>query len=121
MFLNNNVTHTEFLSQYREGRVTVTFDPPAAASLLSAKLALPLVMLPVLGLGVGLALMGWIGTGLCVIALGIIVPRLIKRSAPHFLLSQVLQDSSLYDEVCKSGVMHIANATTGTACHGAPQ
>lgn len=68
---------------------------------------LPLFMLPVLGLGVALALLGWIWSGLGVIALGIIVPRLIKRSAPHFLLKQVLADPTLYDEVIRAGVMRI--------------
>ena len=65
-------------------------DPQAAARVLSARLLLPFVMMPVLGAGVALALIGWIYTGLAVIALGFIVPRLIKRSAPHFLLQNAL-------------------------------
>ena len=99
--------HNEFVSRYRSGHVTVQFDARAAARLLSARLLLPLMTLPVLGLGVGLALIGWVWTGLSIIALGIVVPRLIKRSAPHFLLTQVLEDAQLYEEVCAQGVMHI--------------
>jgi hypothetical protein len=101
------LTHSQFVTGYRNGLVTVKFDTRAAARLLSARLLLPLMILPVLGLGVGLALMGWLWTGLFIIALGISVPRLIKRSAPHFLLTQVLDDPRLYDEVCQSGVMQI--------------
>jgi hypothetical protein len=40
-----------------------------------------------------------------VIALGIIVPRLIKRGAPHFLLQQSLSDAGLYQELLRNGVM----------------
>ncbi len=101
------MTHSDFTSAYRAGRVTVTFDPRRAAQLLSARLLLPVVTLPVLGLGVGLALMGWLWTGLAVIALGFIVPRLIKRSAPHFLLTQMLEDARAYEAICQADVMRI--------------
>ena len=95
------------MSAYRAGRVTVTFDPRRAAQLLSARLLLPVVAMPVLGLGVGLALMGWLWSGLVVIALGFIVPRVIKRSAPHFLLTQMLEDERQYDAICQARVMQI--------------
>lgn len=104
------MNHIEFVSQYRAGQITVTFNAPLAARLLSAKLLLPVMTLPVLGIGVGLALMGWLWTGLIIIAIGFIAPRLIKGSAPHFLLTQALQDASIYDEVCKLGVMQIKTA-----------
>jgi hypothetical protein len=101
------LNHLEFVSAYRAGHVTVTFDPRRSAQLLSARLLLPVVTLPVLGLGVGLALMGWLWSGLAVIALGFIVPRVIKRSAPHFLLTQMLEDAHQYDAICKAGVMQL--------------
>lgn len=101
------MTHGDFVCGYRSGRIRVQFDARAAARLLSARLLLPLMTLPVLGAGVGLALIGWLWTGLSIIALGIVVPRLIKRSAPHFLLTQVLEDAQLYEEVCRQGVMQI--------------
>jgi len=101
------MTHAEFVTAYSEGRIKVNIDPAAAAKYLSARLLLPLFMMPVLGAGVGLALIGWIWTGLAVIALGIIVPRLIKRSAPHFVLTQALQDGKIYGEVTQSGILQI--------------
>ena len=101
------MTHAEFVSAYREGRITVEFDPTRAAKFLSARLLLPLMVLPLLGIGVALALMGWLWSGLMVIATGIIAPRLIKRSAPHFLLTQMLSDEKLYDEVQRIEVMHV--------------
>ena len=97
--------HAEFITAYAQGEVTVNFDPKAAAKFLSARLLLPLFMMPVLGSGVALALVGWVWSGLAVIALGIIVPRLIKRGAPHFLLQQSLGDANLYQELLRNGVM----------------
>lgn len=101
------LSHPEFITAYRNGTVIVHFDPRAAARFLSGQLLLPLFMMPVLGIGVGLALTGWVWTGLLVIALGIIVPRLIKRGAPHFLLQQVLSDANLYPELLRNGVMQL--------------
>lgn len=100
------LSHSEFIKAYRDGTIIVNFDPKAAARFLSGRLLLPLFMMPVLGCGVALALVGWVWTGLAVIALGIIVPRLIKRGAPHFLLQQSLGDVSLYQELLQNGVMH---------------
>lgn len=75
--------------------------------MLSAQLLLPLFTLPILGLGVALALLGWMWTGLAIIAAAIVVPRLIKRSAPHFLLTQMLEDAQQYEAICNAGVMQI--------------
>ncbi len=99
--------HAEFIAEYAQGTVIVNFDAKAAARLLSGRLLLPLFMMPVLGVGVALALTGWVWTGLAVIALGIIVPKLIKRGAPHFLLQQALGDAGLYQELLNNGVMQL--------------
>lgn len=101
------MTHTEFINAYGTGKLKVTIDPAAAAKYLSARLLLPLFMMPVLGIGVAIALVGWIWTGLAVIAIGFIAPRLIKRSAPHFVLTQALQDEKIYSEVTQAGILQI--------------
>ncbi len=101
------MTHAEFVTAYAGGRVKVAIDQAAASKYLSARLLLPLLMMPVLGAGVALALVGWIWTGLAVIAIGFIAPRLIKRSAPHFVLTQALQDEKIYNEVTQAGILQI--------------
>jgi hypothetical protein len=101
------VTHAEFRNAYVAGRVRLEIDPALAARFMSARLLLPLLMLPVLGIGVGLALMGWIVTGLAIIAAGIIVPRLIKRSAPHFILTQALADEKFYQDAVNEDVLRV--------------
>lgn len=103
------MTHSEFSAAYARGEVRVEIDPQAAGRFLSARLLLPLVTMPVLGIGVALALIGWIYTGLAVIAFGIVAPRLIKRSAPRFLLQDALKDPAVYEELTRTNVLRVIN------------
>ena len=101
------MTHADFVAAHRRGTLDIVIDPRRAARFLSARLLLPLVMMPVIGIGIALALVGNVWAGLAVIALGIILPRMIKRSAPHFLLMQALADEKLYLELTQAGVIGI--------------
>ncbi|MBI2296701.1 MAG: hypothetical protein HYU76_11890 [Betaproteobacteria bacterium] len=101
------MTHAEFVAAHARGEIKVQIDPQGAARFLSARLLLPFVMMPVLGTGVALALVGWIWTGLAVIAAAIIATRLIKRSAPHFILTQALQDERIYTDVTQMNVLRV--------------
>jgi hypothetical protein len=103
------MTHQEFITAYTRGEIKVEMDPAGSARFLSARLLLPLVMMPVLGLGVALALIGWIYTGLALIAVGFIAPRLIKRSAPRFVLAQALSEASVYDEVTRADILRVTS------------
>jgi hypothetical protein len=102
-----SLPHRDFVNAFHDDSITVTFDPKGAARFISGRLLLPLFMMPVLGIGVALALTGWIWTGLAVIALGIIVPRLIKRGAPRFLMHQMMDDERLYRDVVHAGIMRV--------------
>lgn len=104
------MTHGEFVRAYRAGTIKAEIDPAAAARYLSARLLLPYVMMPVLGIGVALALIGWLWTGFAVIAAGFVAPRLIKRSAPHFLLTQALENERVYEEVTTANILRIVRA-----------
>lgn len=101
------MTHADFVTAYQRGTIRAEIEPRGAARLLSGRLLLPFVAMPVLGLGIALALIGWIATGLALIAVGFIAPRLIKRSAPQFLLQQALRDPATYDELSKLGLLRI--------------
>jgi hypothetical protein len=105
------MTHSEFVAAYQRGEVRVEFEPKGAARFLSARLLLPLVMMPILGIGVAVALVGWFFTGLAIILFGIVAPQLIKRSAPHFLLLQALQDAALYEELTATKVLRVTSVT----------
>ncbi len=104
------MTHAEFVNAYAGGRVKVAIDPAAASKYLSARLMLPVFTLPLLGAGVALALIGWIWTGLALIAAGVFAPRLIKRSAPHFVLTQAVRREEIYRELTQAGILQITPA-----------
>jgi len=105
------MTHAEFVQAYREGEIRVEVDRRAAARFVSRRLLLPLVMLPILGAGTALALAGWIWTGISIIALATLVPIVIKRSAPHFVLTQSLEDAHFYRDALRAELLRIsANA-----------
>lgn len=101
------MTHLQFQHAFRAGTIRVDIDPKGAARFISARLMLPFFMLPILGAGVGLALVGWIWTGLAIIAVGIVVPRLIKRGAPRFIVNQALEDERMYADAVAAGVLRI--------------
>jgi hypothetical protein len=109
------MTHPEFVAAYGRGEIRIEIDPRGAARHLSARLLLPFVTMPVLGIGVALALVGWVFSGLAVIAFGIIAPRLVKRSAPQFLLTQALESTAVYEEVTRSGVLRITPVQSAQA------
>lgn len=82
-------------------------NPAAASRYLSTRLMLPFFVMAVLGAGVALALVGWIGIGLALTAIGFIAPRLIKRSAPRFVLTRAVQDAQTYSAVTQAGILVI--------------
>jgi hypothetical protein len=108
------MTHAEFVRAYARGEIRVEMDPAGSARYLSARLLLPLVRLPVLGLGVALMLVGWLFTGIGVFALGVLVPQMIKRSAPHFLFQQALADAAIYQELEAAGLLRVTPVATET-------
>ncbi|HUP95205.1 MAG TPA: hypothetical protein VM164_09855 [Burkholderiales bacterium] len=101
------MTHEEFVAAYRAGSIRIAIDSAAAARYLSARLILPFVVLPVLGAGTALALSGWLWTGFAVIGIGTLAPVLIKRSAPHFVITHALQDEKFYGDVVGAKVLQI--------------
>jgi hypothetical protein len=101
------MTHAEFVDAYGDGTVRVDVDRKAAARFISARLLLPLVMLPILGLGTALALSGWLWSGFGIIGAATLVPMIIKRSAPHFVMTQAVDDPKFYEDAVAAGVLQI--------------
>ncbi len=102
------MSHAEFIEAYATGRVRVDVDSAAAARFVSARLLLPLVTLPFLGIGVGAALIGWIWTGLAIIILAMAARWIIRRSAGHFVLTQSLADGDFSRAAVDGCVLKIA-------------
>jgi len=99
------MTHAEFIDAYREGRLKVQVDKSAAARMVSARLMLPLVLLPVMGLGVALALVGYFVIGALVFLAALGLRYAVRRSAPGFVLQRALADERFYAEAIASGLL----------------
>ena len=99
------MTHEEFVTAYQAGRVRVRIDRDAAARFVSGRAMLPLVLLPILGLGVALALVGYLMTGIAVFLAALVLRFVVKRSSDGFLLWRALRDAEFYQQVRAAGVL----------------
>ena len=99
------MTHAEFVDAVRERRLKVQVDKSAAARMVSARLMLPLVLLPVMGLGVALALVGYFVIGALVFLAALGLRYAVRRSAPGFVLQRALADERFYAEAIASGLL----------------
>lgn len=104
------MTHQEFVAAYQQGRLRVRIDREAAARFVSGRAMLPLVLLPILGLGVALAVVGYVWAGISVFLLALLIRFLVKRSAEGFLLWRALRDAEFYQQVLAAGVLSLEQA-----------
>jgi hypothetical protein len=106
------VTHEEFVAAYRAGSIRVSIDKDAAARFVSGRAMLPLVLLPLLGLGVALALVGHLIAGVAVFVAALLSRLLVRRSSDGFLLWRALRDSDFYRQVLAAQVLRIEECST---------
>lgn len=104
------MNHAEFVDAWRAGAVSVEVDPAKAMAFVSARLLLPFVAVAVIGLGIAVVLWGWMWLGLTIGALGIVVPRLIKRGAGGFLLAHIADDAALFEAALRTGAVRVIAA-----------
>ena len=105
------MTHEEFVAAYRAGRVRVTIDRQAASRFVTGRAMLPLVLLPLLGFGVALALVGYIVTGTLVFLAALLLRFVVRRSSDGFLLWRALQDAEFYGQVLAAQVLKIEESS----------
>lgn len=99
------MTHEEFVSAWREGRIRVYVDRGAAGRFISGRMLLPLFLLPLFGLAVGLALVGYLLGGVLVFLGTLGLRALVRRSGQGFVLTRCLQDARFYDEALAAGLL----------------
>lgn len=103
--------HPEFVAAWRAGEIEVAIDSRHAASLIASRMMLPFVAMAIIGTGIGLVLWGWLWSGLAVGAIGIVVPKLIKRSAAGMVLQHVEHDPELYRAAVSCGAVVYRTST----------
>jgi hypothetical protein len=99
------LTHEEFVAAYQAGRIRVSVDRDAAARFVAGRAMLPLVLLPILGLGVALALVGYVVTGIAIFLAALLLRYLVRRSSHGFLVWRALQDAEFYRQVVAAQVL----------------
>lgn len=99
------MTHAEFVAAYRAGHLRMQVDRDAAARLVSTRLMLPLVLLPVFGAAVALALLGHLLAGALVFVAGVAVRFAVRRSARGFVLQRALADERFYGDAVAAGLI----------------
>jgi len=106
------MTHEEFVAAYRQGSLRVRIDREAAARFVSGRAMLPLVLLPILGLGVALALVGYTIAGVAIFLAALLLRFLVKRSSDGFLLWRALRDAEFYRQVLAAQVLTVEERST---------
>ena len=101
------MTHQEFVDAYEAGRIRVAIDRDAAARFVAGRAVLPLVMLPVLGLGVALAIVGYLVAGTIIFLAALLLRFLVRRSSNGFLLWRALRDAEFYRQAVAAQVLRI--------------
>jgi hypothetical protein len=106
------VTHDQFVAAYRAGSIRVKVDRQAAARYVSGRAWLPLVLLPFLGLGVALALVGYFVTGTLVFLAALLVRFIVRRSSGGFIVWRALQDAEFYGQAVAAQALTIEQCST---------
>ena len=101
------MTHEEFVAAYDAGRIRVQVNREAAARFVAGRAMLPLVLLPIMGLGVALAIVGYLWTGAAIFLAALLLRFLVKRSSDGFLLWRALRDAEFYRQVVAAGVLSV--------------
>ena len=106
------MTHQEFAAAYRAGRIRVKVDRKAAARFVAGRALLPLVVLPVIGVGVALALVGYIVTGTIIFLAALLLRYLVRRSSDGFILWRALQDAEFYRQAMAAQALSVEECST---------
>ena len=105
--MEETLTHEEFVAAFHEGRIKVEVDRAGAIRLMSARLLLPLVLLPVFGLAVALAIAGYFVAGIGLFLAAWLLRHFIRASSPGLVLSGCLRDAQLYAQARAAGLLQI--------------
>lgn len=108
------MNHREFIEAYKAGTLDFYMSQAVAAEAINRRLWLPLFKLPVIGIGVALALISIQYKSLLLLVLGVLIvlfgmaaPILIRKNAIPSLLYMALHDPAVYEDLRQSGVLEI--------------
>jgi len=101
------LTHEQFVAAFHEGRIKVDVERKGAVRLVSARLLLPFVLLPLFGLAVALAIAGYLVAGIGLFVAVFLLRFFIRASSPGFVISSALRDARFYAQAREAGLLQI--------------
>jgi hypothetical protein len=101
------VAFDEFREGLPRGRFRVVVDPKLARRFVSQRLMLVVFLLPLIGTGLALALMGRTWLGAALVAAGVLLHRGIASQAPRILLHLASHDERVYDHATQEGILEV--------------
>lgn len=104
------LTYAEFRAQLPTGGLRLIVNPVRAQKYIRHRLFVVGIALPMLGIGVALALSGYAWVGLPMVLAGVILPRVIKSQAAKILLYLAQQDAKTYQEAIDFEIMEVRYA-----------
>lgn len=113
-------THADFVAGYRSGELLLQVDRKAAARFVSGRMLLPLILLPVFGLAVGVALAGWFLAGVAIFLFGFLFRWFVRSSSHGFVLTQSLYSAAFYRDALAAGVIRLERRPNSRPDAGAP-
>ena len=104
------VPFEEFRAGLPSGRFRVVVDPKLARRFVSQRLLLIVLLMPLIGIGIALALVGARWTGALMVAAGVVLHRVVMWQAPHILLHMAARDEKVYHQATHNGLMEVRRA-----------
>jgi len=101
------VAHEEFRAGLPRGRFRVVVDPKLARRYVSQRLMLIVLLMPVIGIGIALALLGARWTGGLLVLIGVVFHRLVMWQAPQILVHMATRDAKVYEHATQEGLMEV--------------
>lgn len=108
------MNHQEFVEAYKAGKASYFIAQPVAEAEINRRLLLPLVKLPVIGVGVALAILSvahssalLLVLGVVIFIFGVVAPRVIRKNAIPSLLYMALHDPVAYEDLRRGGVLEV--------------
>lgn len=102
-----HVPFEDFRSGLPAGRFRVIVNPKLARRYVAQRLLLLVVIMPLIGIGLALALLGATWGGALLVFAGVALNRVIMWQAPKILLQLASRDPTVYDHVTQHGVMEV--------------
>jgi hypothetical protein len=106
-FITAEVSHANFVRGLPVGRYRVIVNPERARKYMQGRLLVKLVCLPILGLGAALAIAGQVLWAIPFVAIGFLVPRMVKRRAPEMLLYLAQRDAAVYRDAVEQEILEV--------------